>query len=135
LAAIHGAGLVDCAVVVTRWFGGTKLGVGGLVRAYGDAAARALEAAPRHLGVAALRLRVRYPFEYTSPVMRALEWTAASGVEHGFDAESGMPESCFAIRASLLGDLESWLLNQTAGGVAPMVLGECVLHEAPGTAS
>jgi hypothetical protein len=31
LAAIEGAGLVDCCVVVTRWFGGTKLGVGGLV--------------------------------------------------------------------------------------------------------
>ena len=32
-----GAGLSDVAAVVTRWFGGTLLGAGGLVRAYGDA--------------------------------------------------------------------------------------------------
>lgn len=43
LAAITGRDLLDTAVVVTRWFGGTKLGVGGLVRAYGGAAAAALD--------------------------------------------------------------------------------------------
>ncbi len=42
LAAIEGAGLTDVVVAVTRYFGGTKLGVGGLVRAYGDAAADGL---------------------------------------------------------------------------------------------
>jgi putative IMPACT (imprinted ancient) family translation regulator len=47
LAAIAHAGLHDTLVVVTRWFGGTKLGTGGLARAYGDAARAALEAAPR----------------------------------------------------------------------------------------
>lgn len=43
LASIVGRDLVDVAVVVTRWFGGTKLGVGGLVRAYGGTAAEALD--------------------------------------------------------------------------------------------
>ena len=47
LAAINGSGLCDLLVVVTRYFGGTKLGRGGLVRAYGEAAALALAAAPR----------------------------------------------------------------------------------------
>ena len=47
LAAISGAGVRDALVVVSRWFGGTKLGTGGLVRAYGDSAHAALEAAPR----------------------------------------------------------------------------------------
>jgi uncharacterized YigZ family protein len=37
LAILQGSGLGDVSVVVTRYFGGTKLGKGGLVRAYGDA--------------------------------------------------------------------------------------------------
>jgi uncharacterized YigZ family protein len=47
LAVLRGSGLGDAAVVVTRYFGGTKLGAGGLVRAYGDAVREALAALPR----------------------------------------------------------------------------------------
>lgn len=42
LAVLQGSGLGDVGVVVTRYFGGTKLGTGGLVRAYGDAVRRVL---------------------------------------------------------------------------------------------
>jgi uncharacterized YigZ family protein len=45
LQAIRSAGLTNLAIVVTRYFGGVKLGKGGLARAYRDAARRALEAA------------------------------------------------------------------------------------------
>lgn len=38
LEVIQGAGLCDVCIVVTRYFGGTLLGTGGLVRAYTDAA-------------------------------------------------------------------------------------------------
>lgn len=47
LAAIAAADVYGVTVVVTRWFGGTKLGTGGLVRAYGEAARAALADAPR----------------------------------------------------------------------------------------
>ncbi len=43
LAQIEGHDLLDVAVVVTRWFGGVKLGVGGLIRAYGGTAGQALD--------------------------------------------------------------------------------------------
>ncbi len=42
LDAIRKAGIVDCAVVVTRYFGGTLLGTGGLVHAYGSSAKEGL---------------------------------------------------------------------------------------------
>ena len=46
LAVLQGSGLGDIAVVVTRYFGGTKLGTGGLVRAYGDAVREVLRVLP-----------------------------------------------------------------------------------------
>lgn len=42
LAALRGADLTDVVAVVTRWFGGTLLGTGGLTRAYGGAVDAAL---------------------------------------------------------------------------------------------
>lgn len=45
LDAIRKSGIVDAAIVTVRYFGGTLLGTGGLVRAYGRAAADALTAA------------------------------------------------------------------------------------------
>ena len=45
LEALRGHGLSDVVAVVTRWFGGTLLGTGGLIRAYGDAVRAGVEAA------------------------------------------------------------------------------------------
>lgn len=47
LAVLRGSGLTDIVAVVTRYFGGTLLGAGGLVRAYGRAVSAALESAQR----------------------------------------------------------------------------------------
>lgn len=45
LSVLHHHELTDVVAVVTRWFGGVKLGAGGLVRAYGEAVSAAVEAA------------------------------------------------------------------------------------------
>jgi len=44
LEVLRGRGVSDTVAVVTRWFGGTLLGAGGLVRAYGDAVRAGLDA-------------------------------------------------------------------------------------------
>lgn len=63
LAVLQGSGLGDVALVITRYFGGTKLGTGGLVRAYGDAAREAVAAVPRAMKVATVTVmaEVAYP--------------------------------------------------------------------------
>lgn len=45
LEVLRGSGLTEVVAVVTRWFGGTLLGTGGLVRAYGDAVRAAVDRA------------------------------------------------------------------------------------------
>ena len=64
LAVLRGAYVGDTLVVVTRIFGGTKLGTGGLVRAYGDAARLVLEAMPRQLKVARGQIGLKFAYSY-----------------------------------------------------------------------
>jgi uncharacterized YigZ family protein len=76
LAQIAGHELDDVLVVVTRYFGGVKLGVGGLVRAYGLAAAKVLEAAEGITVTPKRPLWIAYDYGDTTPVesaLRALE--------------------------------------------------------------
>lgn len=46
LEVLRGTGMEDIVAVVVRWFGGVKLGTGGLVRAYGDAVRAAVDTVP-----------------------------------------------------------------------------------------
>lgn len=86
LAAIDGQGFDRVVVVVTRWFGGTKLGAGGLVRAYGGAAAECLRLAPRLPLVELATVSVRVAFEDLATLHHLLPAFSADKRGETFDA-------------------------------------------------
>lgn len=88
LQAIDGQALDRVAVVVARWFGGIKLGAGGLVRAYGGAAAECLRLASKLRLVEQTTVVVRCDFAAAGALRaRLVEYDATKRGERA-DAEA-----------------------------------------------
>ena len=82
--AVIGRGLANTIVVVTRYFGGTKLGPGGLARAYSETAAGALDAAGTRANYLTERLEVGIEFPLYDLVAKAMHQHEAQQVEAEF---------------------------------------------------
>ncbi|MBO4900711.1 MAG: YigZ family protein [Lachnospiraceae bacterium] len=90
LECINGAGLKGVLVVVTRYFGGTLLGTGGLVRAYTQATQAALNNAEiRHMR-RGCRLSVKSDYNGAEKIRRSLE--ALSWPDTATDAKDASPD-------------------------------------------
>ncbi|WP_164915038.1 IMPACT family protein [Xanthomonas perforans] len=87
LAAIDGQGFDRVVVVVTRWYGGIKLGAGGLVRAYGGTAAECLRLATRQPLIALSLVQVQCRSDDLGLVHAALAAFHADKLDERFDAE------------------------------------------------
>lgn len=75
------------AIVVSRWFGGIKLGAGGLVRAYAGTAAECLRAAPKEELIERVRLTFHCPFSLVGLMQARLPEWGASMEAPIFDAD------------------------------------------------
>ena len=89
LEILTGRGLHQCLIVVTRYFGGTLLGTGGLVRAYSAAAKEAVEDA----GMIAVRQGMRFRIRCTYPALGKFQYLfpkegfSIEHIEYGADVE------------------------------------------------
>jgi len=90
LREIDGRELTDVVVVVTRYYGGTKLGTGGLIRAYAGAASAALERAEIVEVPIVRSLRLHFPYELTGAVRSILNAFALTPGKSAYGAEVEM---------------------------------------------
>jgi uncharacterized YigZ family protein len=115
LLQLEGHGVVNSVAVVVRYFGGVKLGVGGLMRAYGGAAGQCLDRATLREVVVTERVSLVHGYEASSAVQAVL---AAHGIS---PAEAEYGERVRLVldvpRADLPG-LREELLERTGGRVA-----------------
>ncbi len=72
LASLEGRALVNTLCIVVRYFGGTKLGIGGLIRAYGGVAGKTLDEAGFTEFHPQFNLHLRVPLQHYSDLMRIL---------------------------------------------------------------
>lgn len=87
LAVLRGSGLGDAVVVVTRYFGGTKLGTGGLVRAYSDAVRAVLDVVPRVEKVERKEVKMAFPYAYFEQMKRLMEDYKGNVTQEEFGAK------------------------------------------------
>lgn len=112
LAVLRGAEIGDIVVVVTRYFGGTKLGTGGLVRAYGGAAKEVLAALPVELKIEKALVGISVAYSFYERLKLLLAAHQAETLREEFAADV----TVFArLPADQVDSLSDALRNLTAG--------------------
>ena len=120
LEVLHHHDLDGVLAAVVRYYGGVKLGAGGLVRAYADSIARVLQDAPRIERIAQTLLTVEIGYPDEARVRRWIEQEGYALADSGYEMEVrltiGMPVTALDAAREALRD---------------MTQGRAVLHDAP----
>lgn len=110
LSAIESENLLNVLVVVTRYFGGVKLGTGGLARAYRQAAQSVLEEAEKVKKYICSELFLSYPPSMTGKVNQVFGKLGVEVQSRGFEAEA---TARILVRNSLLDKVKKALVEAT----------------------
>ena len=119
LAVLQGSGLGNVVVVVTRYFGGTKLGTGGLVKAYGDAVREVLKGVKFAVLVPTTTLMFVLPYRLYDQVVRLMETHAGQVIDTDF-----MEEIIVTVRFKdeVVETFTNDLGNLSSGQVEPIII-------------
>ncbi len=112
LRQIDAVEVTNALVVVTRYYGGTKLGVGGLVRAYGEAAEVALSKCVIATRIVRQHLDVIFAYGDTSPAMHTIEQFDAKIINSAYGDETTLT---LAVRQSEVDGFKARFIENLAG--------------------
>ena len=115
LGQIDKAGLSDLIIVVSRYFGGTKLGTSGLIQAYREAALLALQETESTMRLLTDTVVLQFGYELMTPVMSALSQLELAMADQDFGAQA---EVRLALPRSTTADTLR-TLKATIAGVYP----------------
>jgi len=119
LAVLQGSGLGDVVVVVTRYFGGTKLGTGGLARAYGAAVKEVLKNLPLAMKVPTATVLFSVPYSLFEQTKLLAERYAGNILEQQFTADVSLK---IRFAEENVPGFQRDLLTLTHGKVAPDII-------------
>lgn len=99
LEVLKGSGITNIIVMVVRYFGGTKLGTGGLVKAYTGAAQKVLKTLPVEELISKIHFQITLPYEIYNSVLKCLTEKNAAIINEIFETEititGEIPETVF----------------------------------------
>lgn len=116
MAVLRGADIGDVVLVTTRYFGGTKLGTGGLVKAYTEAAQQGVRHVPCTDKVTLVTCRARVPYHQYDRVKRLFDEHEAVVLEEAFAATIDLT---FAVPEDTADALLALLCELTIDNVPP----------------
>lgn len=102
LGQMLSTGITNCLIVVVRYFGGTKLGVPGLISAYRESARAAIEAGRIVERTVDRQIKIHFPYIAMNDVMRIVKEEQPSIADQQFDNLCSMTLTIRAGRASVL---------------------------------
>lgn len=121
LAVLRGSGLGDIVVVTTRYFGGAKLGTGGLARAYTESAHEAIRQLRTELKVERRTVGLELPYSLYNVTKRLISQHRGEIEDEVFDGQ------IMIIARFVASDLDAFagqLQDLSSGQVAPISLDE-----------
>lgn len=121
LEVLNKEGLTDVVVVVTRYFGGTLLGAGGLVRAYGKSAKLGIDASGITEKVYCHELRIRAPYDLLGKIRYLIE--NGTYILGEIEYKTDVVITAY-IKYDLLGQFQKEITEATNGAITPEICGE-----------
>lgn len=118
LAVLKGSGLGNAVIVVTRYFGGTLLGTGGLVKAYGEAGKAVLAIVRRAALVETHRVSLKLPYHLFDRARTIFADTGATTVSEIFAEDVDL---VIDVAGEAYGEFESRLSRISSGAARPRI--------------